>query len=409
MKPLSLFDGYGIEIEYVICNEKDLSVSPSTDVLFKKMTGKWTNNVNLKEIILSNELVNHVIELKTNGPVAKLEGTNKIFLDKIQTVNELLKKESKLLLPTAMHPCFNPKLETVIWKHQNRKIYFYYDKLFNCKRHGWSNLQSTHLNLPFYDDKEFEILHSAIRLILPIIPVLAASSPIIQSKYTGFIDSRLDVYLKNQNKIPFITNKVIPEIVSSKLEYQQKILNKIYEKIKPYDDKNILHDEWLNSRGAIARFQRNTIEIRIIDNQETPVMDFAVLSFIVHLLKYIINKYENNIKIIKYVPKSVLYSVFIESVKKGSNAVITDRSYLNIFGINKEKCLVIELLNKIFEKLYNYFNEIKYYENELNVILNEGNLSERIIKNINNELSYDNIMNIYKKLCYCLNEGIIFQ
>ena len=39
---------------------------------------------------------------------------------------------------------------------------------FDCKGHGWSNVQSTHINLPFYDDKEFEKLHAAIRVIYTV-------------------------------------------------------------------------------------------------------------------------------------------------------------------------------------------------------------------------------------------------
>ena len=71
----------------------------------------------------------------------------------------------------------NPLTETVIWPHDNNEIYSLYDKIFDCRGHGWSNLQSVHINLPFKDELEFRKLHSAIRLLLPIIPALSASSP----------------------------------------------------------------------------------------------------------------------------------------------------------------------------------------------------------------------------------------
>ncbi|HAL85576.1 MAG TPA: hypothetical protein DCM31_01010, partial [Deferribacteraceae bacterium] len=37
----------------------------------------------------------------------------------------------------------------------------------------------------------------------------------------------------------------------------------MYRDIAPYDPECILQEEWLNSRGAIARFDRKAIEIRL--------------------------------------------------------------------------------------------------------------------------------------------------
>ena len=121
-----------------------------------------------------------------------------------------------------------------------KSIYETYNRIFNCKGHGWTNLQSTHLNLPFANEDEFVRLHSAIRLLLPIIPALSASSPILDGKATGFVDTRLEYYRKNQQKIPIITGQVIPEAITSIAEYQEKILQPIYNTIAPYDNNNVL-------------------------------------------------------------------------------------------------------------------------------------------------------------------------
>ena len=80
----------------------------------------------------------------------------------------------------------NPLTDTELWKHSYSEVYELYNRIFNCKGHGWSNVQSTHINLPFFDDKEFEKLHAAIRIILPLIPGLCASSPILRRKKYRF-------------------------------------------------------------------------------------------------------------------------------------------------------------------------------------------------------------------------------
>ena len=60
-----------------------------------------------------------------------------------------------------------------------------FDRIFSCQGHGWANLQSMHINLPFADDAEFGRLHAAIRFLLPLLPGLTASSPVMDGAVTG--------------------------------------------------------------------------------------------------------------------------------------------------------------------------------------------------------------------------------
>jgi hypothetical protein len=87
-----------------------------------------------------------------------------------------------MLLPTGAHPLMDPFTETRLWPHEHKEIYNLYNRIFDCRGHGWSNLQSTHLNLPFSGDAEFKKLHAAIRLLLPLIPALSASTPLLDGK-----------------------------------------------------------------------------------------------------------------------------------------------------------------------------------------------------------------------------------
>ena len=71
------------------------------------------------------------------------------------------------------------------------------------------NLQSAHLNLPFYDDAEFVKLHAAIRLILPLIPAIAASSPFMDGADNNILDNRLMVYQQHCRRFPQAMGPVI--------------------------------------------------------------------------------------------------------------------------------------------------------------------------------------------------------
>ena len=256
---LHLFQAFGIELEYMLVDKDTLAIKPVTDELLKHELGNFGSDYENGIVTWSNELVLHVIELKSTKPELNFNALENAFADNVAKINAILDKWNAMLMPTAAHPLMNPNTETKLWPHDNNEVYAIYDRIFNSKGHGWSNLQSTHLNLPFYDDEEFAKLHAAVRIVLPLLPALCASSPILDGKSTGKLDTRLEFYKTNQSRIPSITGKVIPEGVFSKRNY----LNTIYEKIKtdiaPHDPENILDPVWVNSRGAIPRFDRGSI------------------------------------------------------------------------------------------------------------------------------------------------------
>ena len=124
-------------------------------------------------------------------------------------------------MPTAMHPWMDPN-DVELWPHGTRVIYDTFDRIFSCKGHGWANLQSLQINLPFAGDEEFARLHAAIRFLLPILPGLAASSPIIDGERNGILDNRLVVYRSNCARIPSVTGEVVPEPIGSIGEYHER-------------------------------------------------------------------------------------------------------------------------------------------------------------------------------------------
>jgi carboxylate-amine ligase len=155
-KKYHLFEVYGIELEYMLTNVTSLKVVPIVDQLLTQKKGEITSDIDNGEIAWSNELVAHVVELKTNGPTNNLDGLSALFHKNIIEINAILKPLNTQLLSTAAHPLMNPVKDTLLRKHSYSEVYALYHKIFDCKGHGWSNVQSTHLNLPFFNDEEFE-------------------------------------------------------------------------------------------------------------------------------------------------------------------------------------------------------------------------------------------------------------
>lgn len=404
-KHLHLFEGYGVELEYMIVDKNTLAVKPIADEILKAIAGKYVNDVELNGIAWSNELVLHVIELKTNGPAKTLHGLSDLFHKNVLHINSLLEKHNAMLLPSGAHPFMDPYKETQLWPHEYNPVYETYDRIFDCRGHGWSNLQSIHLNFPFANDKEFGKLHAAIRLILPILPAITASTPIIDRKSTGVLDSRLEYYRKNQSKIPSLTGSVIPERVYTHKDYEEQIFKRIFNDIAPYDPDEIMRNEWLNSRGAIARYDRHTIEIRTVDIQECTKADIAIVNLISSLLQNTINEKWRSTTAQMEWDEKVLSKIFLDNIRTAENTLITNQDYTAMFGfqgkgICKSNDLWRHIINELIED-----NETLV---SLNIILNEGTLASRILKAVNNDFTLTNLQNVYRSLGNSLIQNELF-
>ncbi len=400
-----LFEVYGIELEYMLVNSTTYKVNPIVDKLLTTKHGSLTSDVENGKIEWSNELVAHVVELKTNGPTADLETLDELFADNVREVNTLLKDFSSELLPTAAHPLMQPDKEMQLWQHNYSKIYALYNRVFDCTGHGWSNVQSMHINLPFSGDKEFEKLHAAIRILLPIIPGLSASSPIIEGKFTGFKDVRMHVYKTNQKEIPEMTGKVIPEQLFSRKDYQNGIFDPINKAIKPHDKENILDHHFLNSRGAIARFDRGAIEIRVIDVQECPKADVAIAVLIIEALKLLVSEELISLEDQKSWHENDLFEIFNEVIVDAEDTVIKNPAYAAIFDLQPN----VKILD-IWKRLYSLVKEdlSPKHQESIEFLLQHGSLSTRILEALGTEPTEEEILKLYRKLGACLQENRFF-
>lgn len=409
-RPLHLFQAFGVELEYMIVDAATLHIRPIADELLKQVLGQYGNEFVNKEVTWSNELVSHVIEIKCSTPTRDLYQLAQDFAGNIARINHILKDFNARLMPTAAHPWMDPHQETVLWPHDNREIYDTYNRIFDCRGHGWSNLQSTHINLPFHGDEEFARLHTAIRMILPVLPALAASSPILECKFSGYLDKRLDYYENNQKIIPSLTGKVIPEQVISEENYQRSIYHAIATAVTPYDTENILEPVWLNSRGAIARFDRGAIEIRILDIQECPAADMSVVAAIVCLLQALVEE-----KFVSFERQSqwgvdALYDIFKSTVKEGEAAIIKNREYLTAFGVHEDSLSAGQLWRHMLNQLSAWYPEqLLPWQEPLKVILDEGTLARRILKAVDGDFSKSHLQKVYAGLCSSLENDQMFH
>ena len=403
MSNFPIFSVLGIEIEYMLVDKDSLNVQPKSDLILSALTGgQLVNEVVIDEIGISNELVMHVLEFKNNGPKPLDAPFNQHFQNTILKLQPVLEQHNLMLLPTGAHPWMNPHKETVRWPHGSNAIYKQFDSIFDCKGHGWANLQSMHVNLPYSNQEEFCQLHNVIRLILPMLPALAASSPILDGKATGLLDSRLYFYSRNQQRIPSISGDIIPDFIITEDEYLEKILEPMYRDISPFDPDGILQHQWLNSRAAIPKLDHKAIEIRILDSQECVEADIAIAKVIHAILQYW--QKASNYYLYKPCDTKRLKQVFDQTIEQGLAVKIDDSELMDQWQLPHRTMPLREIWSQLIERVS---SELEHKEQlALELILSHGNLSERILrtagkdkdKNIDKKL----LQRVYHQLAHCL-------
>lgn len=413
--PLHLFEAFGVELEYMLVDAATLDVSPAVDRVMHARAGEFAGEIEAGNgVSWSNELAAHVIELKTTEPTADLAGCPAMFNASVAGINQLaagLSGRRMRLMPAGMHPWMNPEKETVLWPHEYHDVYANFHRLFNCFRHGWANLQSVHMNLPFDGEQEFGKLHAAVRLVLPLLPALCASSPVMDSRLTGIACNRLEVYRANQAAVPSLSGRVIPEPVFNQADYQRIIMEPIARDVARLDSSGLMKSEWMNSRGAIARFDRGSIEIRVMDIQECPGADLAIVRAVVSVLRWLVDQGPCSLVSQQAWPIDPLVRVLDATIRDADHAVISDAAYLEAMGYSaRRSCRADELWAFILERAGVPFRTEPGLA-PLNTILNRGTLSRRISSALGGRvgsLERDAMRSVYVSLCDCLAAGKVY-
>lgn len=409
---LRLFEAWGIELEYMIVDRRTLAVRPISDELLAAAAGARVSDHSDGDIDWSNELALHVIELKTAGPAPRLVGLPESFGASLRRIDALLAPLGARLLPTAMHPWMDPQREMRLWPHDNQEIYATFDRIFDCRGHGWSNLQSMHVNLPFGDDTspvgEFARLHAAVRAVLPILPALAASSPIVEGRVTGKLDTRLDVYRHNAHNVPIVSGRVVPENAATREQYEREILGRIFAAMAPHDPAGLLRHEWCNSRGAIARFDRHAIEIRVLDVQETPRADLAIAALVSSAVESLANARHASLAEQQACELDALAELLTRGIERGEQARVSDPAYLALFGWKGGPTSAGELWRHIAADTLSGERQAAFGP-ALATILERGPLARRILRAVGPEPAQERLREVWGELADCLLEDRLFE
>jgi hypothetical protein len=100
-------------------------------------------------------------------------------------------------------------------------------------------------------------------------------------------------YRRNQRTVPSVAGAIVPPFIGSVSQYRREVLAPIYRDLRSVAGAERLRHEWVNSRGAILRFARRALEIRVLDIQECVRMDVAIAIFVRATLRWMVRDLES--------------------------------------------------------------------------------------------------------------------
>lgn len=383
----------GPEHEFSIVNQ-ELKVLPISDKIIKDYCGKTINFVELPSFTFGKEMQLHVMELKANLPFKSPLDFEETMQKAVTNLSGIVHKHDALLLGTGMHPFLQLK-DTGIWPHYHKKIYQEFGKIFNLNQHGWLNIQSFHLNLPYQTEADGVQIHNQLTNLSAYLPAIAASSPIYEGKTGPDVDNRLQFYRTNQKEISAVTGEVIPEYAASFSQYKKDVIERYsHDLAEAGASKTLLHREWINSRGVIFRFDRCAIEVRVMDEQECIKSDVALSCFVRAVLRGLIAiKAELS-------PHNLIVKDFNKIVTEGLKAQVSSphgktarqvcQYYLNLAFDNAEED----------EKKYLWIIKKRMENGCLSEIIRD-----RVLKRAEKTDFHEAVIDVYSTLIKCLSDN----
>jgi gamma-glutamyl:cysteine ligase YbdK (ATP-grasp superfamily) len=384
----------GPEHEFSISDPlcRPLSIS---DKVLRTLGRRVVNKVQMKGFILSKELQMHVLELKPNTPFEGPREFENTMQNAVIEVSEFLEDTfGANMLGLGMHPLLDLQ-DARVWSHRDKRIYDTLGKIFDLRQHGWVNIQSFQLNLSFAGEQDAVRLYNCIAQILPYLVALSAASPVYENRISDYEDSRLYFYKACQNRVPSIVGDVIPEPIKSFDHYREVTIDRYSADLARLDSSPLLCAEWINSRGAIIRFRRKAIEIRIMDEQECIRSDVALACFIRSMCRAWIDRPTA-------LPHEVLVRDYESIVRNGLHAQVRHPFSSN----SREVCERLLTIALEFST-----REERPYLRTLHTRLHDGNLAECILKSLSGSSGSDicgKMLQICRKLARCLVKNETF-
>jgi hypothetical protein len=203
---------------------------------------------------------------------------------------------------------------------------------------------------------------------------------------------------------------LIPDIVGSRAEYERRVLEPIYRAIAPHDPHGVLQHEWLNARGAIARFERDALEIRVPDAQDCPLIDVAIAALVCDFARSLYERQFARWNPERQLANRPLADILLRCVHEADRARIDNLDYLEALGIARRDYNAGALWEAIAERLDRENSTYApLWRNSIEFVLTRGPLARRLLRAVGARPSRAVLHELYAAMCDALDAGRPFD
>jgi hypothetical protein len=179
----------------------------------------------------------------------------------------------------------------------------------------------------------------------------------------------------------------------------------LYEQIAPLDPEGTLQFEWLNARGAIARFDRGSIEIRVVDIQECPIADCAIVALIAGVVRALSEERWSSTSAQREVEVEPLHDVLLSCIRDAERATVEHTPLLRALGVDAPSISAGEMWRELASRV---IEKGSMWERPLGTIFERGSLARRIVAKTGDLPDRARLIEVYRELCACVQEGRMF-
>ena len=335
----------------------------------------------------------HLIVLSTAQPIDDTAQAHAAMHAEVVRASTTLEDRNLLLLPAGVHPFLAGSITT--------------PATFPGADHaGWRNNQCLVVKLPFTDDDLAKVL-AAVRVLLPILPVLSAASPIIEGRIGPSLDMRLVLQSQRFSAWSALAGPLIPEAVFTRDEYYRTVFTPIVKALADIGMHDTADIMAMDSRSATANFDPDHIELKVLDGQESIGANMALAELVVAVLRKLCNGRWISTYVQRAWDAADLTEILQNVLRNGPQAVIDDQQYLRTFGCDAESMSAARLWEHIIAQLGKQLST--RCRDHAMFMLREGNLAQRILKGTGASPDMDKLRSVYERVCSSLLRDEAFR
>jgi hypothetical protein len=217
------------------------------------------------------------------------------------------------------------------------------------------------------------------------------------------------VYRTNAARVPSVSGRVVPEPVYTRADYEGELLAGIYRDLAPLDPGGVLRHEWVNARGAIARFERGAIEIRVLDVQECPAADLAIAAAAAAAVRALARGECGDPAALRALDTGALAALLDETVAAAERAPLADDGYRAALGLPDAARSAGDAWRALVDRHLRADPTWPEWAPALELVLEEGPLARRILRRLGPAPARSRVRETYEALCECLHDGRLFR